>query len=340
MPLSGVTPSLLDKNGKHAIIGEKSGENILKPHLSGLSTSTGRKSIFADRHHDKIQNNRKKDTGVSCSQLQQVIKRTKQILDAQELTLNSISFDTTHNNDGDDDDNNNNEGMTSYKQPTTNNATEHQIDYNDEIKSIEVNEKKKKETFSHPVSNACTLSESKCLEFPEKLFYNINASPVLCYKQQQQQRSSSTSSFSSHNSTISFVNINNNHDKCIEKKFKANNLQQSIIENFPQINEKDKDNTEEEEEEEVEQQQQLRQQQQQQNEKDDEGGDREDTTNTSVSDENNRLQRGMHWFLFFNKYNYKRCVGGIAVRTLAGHTHGPGLDPRPRTHSLTSLSQK
>ncbi|CAH8838751.1 unnamed protein product [Trichobilharzia szidati] len=288
MPLSGVTPSLLDKNGKHAIIGEKSVTNILKPQLSGLSTSTGRKSIFADRHHDKIQNNRKKDTGVSCSQLQQVIKRTKQILDAQEITLNSISFDTTQNNN---DDGGDNEDMTSCKQPA-NNAAE----YHDEIKSIEVNEKREKktneETFSRPLSKVCTLSESKSPELSEKLLSLCNTiiSPDLCYKQQ-------TSSTPSHNSTISFMHINNN-DKCIEKKFKENNLQPAFIENSPQINdEKDKGDTEEEEEE----------QQQQQNEKD-EGGDREDTTeyttNTSVSDENNRLQRGQSYEEFLAKATF------------------------------------
>ncbi|CAH8494563.1 unnamed protein product [Heterobilharzia americana] len=98
-PLSlKVTPSILDTNGRQTTI-EKSMLKIFNSQSNEISRSIGRKSIFVDRHHDKVQNNKKKSTDNSSSQLQQVIKRTKEILDAQEINLKSISYTSNYDDD-------------------------------------------------------------------------------------------------------------------------------------------------------------------------------------------------------------------------------------------------
>ncbi|KAH8860953.1 hypothetical protein KSF78_0007356 [Schistosoma japonicum] len=95
-----VAPSLLSLNNKNIPHVDRSSKNILESKFNIQEKPIHQKFIFADRHRDKVWTNRAENVRDSNSKLQQVIKRTKEILDAQEITLKSISF---NNNDDEND---------------------------------------------------------------------------------------------------------------------------------------------------------------------------------------------------------------------------------------------
>ncbi|KAK4469586.1 hypothetical protein MN116_007123 [Schistosoma mekongi] len=141
-----LAPSLLSLNKKSISNVERSSKNILKLQSDIQGQQIHQKTIFADRHRDKVQTNRKKNVRDSNSTLQQVIKRTKEILDAQEITLKSISL---NNNDDENDcaitvDNMNHKGlskqMTINKEEDSKEKAEEEIIQRKQIDKVAVDE--------------------------------------------------------------------------------------------------------------------------------------------------------------------------------------------------------